>query len=198
MERPGLADVLAVTTDSLCPLLAPTFGPLLGSLIAEYSTWQWVFWSTTIFMVIIQVMGFFFLKETYAPVLLERKAAQLRASSGSKYFKSKFATGDRHWQAIVRKGLIRPFYLFAHEPIIQVFALVQMLVYGQIYLILVTVGTTFTGIYGWKQSVAGCVYLALGVGITGMSQGQGRTMDKVYKYFSDKRNGGKGKPEYRL
>ena len=114
--------------DSLCPLLAPCLGPLLGSLVAEYSTWRWVFWSSTVFMVCVQTLGIFTLRETYAPTLLERKAARLRKETGNSDLHSVYAGEGRHWQIIVRKGLTRPFYLFWHEPIIQVFALIQMLV----------------------------------------------------------------------
>lgn len=68
---------------------------------------------------------------------------------------------------------------------------------GQIYLILVTVGSTFEEIYGFRQSKAGLMYIALGIGITAMSQTQGRLMDRVYGYYTRK-NGGVTKPEYRL
>jgi hypothetical protein len=79
-------------------------------------------------MVCVQVLGLFTLKETYAPTLLERKAERLRKETGNSNLRSIYSGADRHWQTIVRKGLTRPFYLFWHEPIIQVFALIQMLV----------------------------------------------------------------------
>ena len=79
-------------------------------------------------MVCVQTLGIFTLRETYAPTLLERKAARLRKETGNSDLHSVYAGEGRHWQIIVRKGLTRPFYLFWHEPIIQVFALIQMLV----------------------------------------------------------------------
>lgn len=51
--------------------------------------------------------------------------------------------------------------------------------------------------YGFKQSKAGLMYIALGIGITAMSQMQGRLMDRVYGFYTRK-NGGVTKPEYRL
>lgn len=148
-------------------------------------------------MAVVQLLGLWGLKETYAPIILQRKAASIRKANPEKEVRTIYETGDRHWHAVIRKGLFRPFYLFAHEPIIQVFAIIQAVIYGQIYLILVTVSTTFTDVYGWRLAKAGLGYIALGLGITSVSQIGGHLMDRIYRYYSNK-NGGVGKPEFRL
>ncbi len=48
---------------SLAPLLGPAVGPIAGGWIAERSTWRWVFWSTSIVAGMVQIMGFFTLRE---------------------------------------------------------------------------------------------------------------------------------------
>lgn len=55
----------------------------------------------------------------------------------------------------------------------------------------------FEGVYGQEPGIAGLHYFALGIGLSGASQINARTLDKVYRYFKEK-NGGEGKPEYRL
>ena len=55
----------------------------------------------------------------------------------------------------------------------------------------------FQGVYGQSVGIAGLNYLALGIGFTGVSQISARLMDPIYKRFKE-RNGGPGKPEYRL
>lgn len=55
----------------------------------------------------------------------------------------------------------------------------------------------FQGLYGQAPGIAGLHYLALGIGLTGASQFNAMTLDKVYMYFKRK-NGGVGRPEYRL
>jgi hypothetical protein len=62
---------------------------------------------------------------------------------------------------------------------------------------LTTMPTIFGVIYQQKPGIAGLHYLALGVGLSGASQLNARTLDKVYVYFKNK-NGGVGRPEYRL
>ncbi|KAJ3515624.1 hypothetical protein NMY22_g14409 [Coprinellus aureogranulatus] len=54
----------AIAIYSLAPLLGPVIGPVCGGWIAERSTWRWVFWSTSIVDVAIQINGLFFLQES--------------------------------------------------------------------------------------------------------------------------------------
>lgn len=55
----------------------------------------------------------------------------------------------------------------------------------------------FEGVYKQRPGIAGLHYLALGIGLSGASQINARTLDKVYIYYKN-RNGGVGRPEYRL
>ncbi|KAJ7871869.1 major facilitator superfamily domain-containing protein [Mycena olivaceomarginata] len=115
----------ALAIYSLAPLLGPVVGPLCGAFIAEKSTWRWVFWSTSIVDVGIQILGILYLRESYAPFILEQKANQIRASlptegpGPARHVRSKFASEDRTWQQIMKIALTRPFVLFINEPIVQ-------------------------------------------------------------------------------
>ncbi|KAI0833706.1 MFS polyamine transporter [Trametes gibbosa] len=194
----------AIALYSLAPLLGPVIGPTCGAWIAQKSTWRWVFWSTTIADGVVQILGLFFLRETYAPILLEKKAEQMRQSldpekAQKREIRTVFDGQDRHrsWKQIVKKALIRPFVLFYHEPIVQLLGLYMAFVYGTLYLFLTTIPSIFEGVYRQSVGIAGLHYFALGVGLTGASQLNARMLDRVYKYFQEK-NGGVGKPEYRL
>ncbi|RDX43808.1 MFS polyamine transporter [Lentinus brumalis] len=192
----------AIAIYSLAPLLGPVIGPTCGAWIAEKSTWRWVFWSTTIVDAFIQCLGVIFLKETFAPILLERKAALIRKGMDPekgqyREVRTVFDGADRHWKTIVTKALIRPFALFVREPIVQLLGVYMAFIYGTLYLFLTTIPAIFQGVYGQPVGIAGLHYFALGVGLTGASQINARMLDRIYKYFSDK-NGGVGKPEYRL
>src|SRR5271167_3104566 len=68
----------AISIYSLAPLLGPAVGPIAGGFIAENTTWRWVFWSTSIVDAGIQILGIFFLRETYPPSLLSVKAKKMR------------------------------------------------------------------------------------------------------------------------
>ena len=68
---------------------------------------------------------------------------------------------------------------------------------GKRTVFLTTIPTIFQETYRQPVGIAGLHYFALGVGLSGASQLNARMLDKVYKYFTAK-NGGVGRPEYRL
>ncbi|KAF9010981.1 MFS polyamine transporter [Hymenopellis radicata] len=196
----------AIAIYSLAPLMGPVLGPVAGAWISEKTTWRWVFWSTSIFDVAVQALGLFYLRESYAPLLLDRKAAQIRASRAADPEKggthvnvhTVFEKSEpRTWQHIFSKALVRPFVIFVREPIIQVVGLYMAFVYGVFYLYLTTIPTIFRDVYHQNTGIAGLHYIALGIGLTCASQLNARYMDKVYVYFKNK-NGGIGEPEFRV
>ncbi|KAF7791140.1 hypothetical protein EIP86_002151 [Pleurotus ostreatoroseus] len=181
----------AVALFSLAPLLGPVIGPVAGAWIADRVTWRWVFWATTIVDGIIQMLGLLFLQETFAPLLLERKAKRIRQElesdcekSGStpRIVKTRFQmnNSDHQWQQILAKALIRPFKLFFLEPIIQLFGAYMAFVYGVMYLFLTTMPGIFEGVYRESIGIAGLHYIALGLGLTIAAQINARLMDKIY------------------
>jgi hypothetical protein len=108
----------AISLYTLGPLLGPAIGPIAGGFIAEKSTWRWVFWSTTIVTTFIQGLGFFYLQETFAPLLLQRRAAKLRKETGNNKYYTVFDSPDRTATQLLMRSLSRPFRMLATQPII--------------------------------------------------------------------------------
>ncbi|KAI0648903.1 MFS polyamine transporter [Trametes meyenii] len=192
----------AIALFSLAPLLGPVIGPTCGAWVGQRSTWRWVFWATTIVDGFIQLLGLFYLRETFPPVLLERKAQAIRKSMDPEKaqnceIRTVYDSADRQWKNLIKKALIRPFALFANEPIVQLLGLFMAFIYGTLYLFLTTIPSIFEGVYREPVGIAGLNYIALGVGLTGASQINARLLDRIYKHYQDK-NDGVGKPEYRL
>ncbi|KAJ3572441.1 hypothetical protein NP233_g3081 [Leucocoprinus birnbaumii] len=183
---------------SLAPLLGPVIGPVCGGWIAERSTWRWVFWSTSIIDVLIQCAGLVYLKESFAPYLLEQKAKRIRATMDLENSHVKEINPMPSWKDIFGRALTRPFALFAHEPIMQLLGLYMALIYGIFYLFLTTIPAIFTGIYHMPIGTGGLNYIALGIGLTGASQINARYMDKIYVYLRRTRGNGMNEPEFRL
>ncbi|PPQ92011.1 hypothetical protein CVT25_004868 [Psilocybe cyanescens] len=191
----------AIAIYSLAPLLGPVIGPMCGAWIAERSTYRWVFWATSIVDVMVQISGLFFLHETYAPFLLEKKAIQIREklnieNEPRKEVRTIFDS-DRTWKLIFSKALTRPFQIFAHEAIVQILGIYMAFVYGLFYLFLTTIPSIFNNIYHESSGIGGLNYLALGLGLFITSQVNGHYMDRIYGYLKN-RNDGVGEPEFRL
>lgn len=129
---------MAIGLYTLAPLLSPALGPLLGAWIVEKSTWKWCFFSITIFGVIVQVLVFFTLKETYGPRILQMKAQKLREETGNDQLRTTFELNDLRLVSIMRTSLVRVVVLLTTQPIIIFLSVYFAMVYGIIYLMLVS------------------------------------------------------------
>ncbi|KAJ3761999.1 MFS polyamine transporter [Lentinula raphanica] len=196
----------AIAMYALGPMIGPAAGPVIGAWIAARVSWRWVFWSTTIFDVAVQAVGLFLLQETFAPVLLERKAQKLAQSARTdaekgtgKVFTTIYENESRRqvWKYIIQTALIRPFVMFVREPILQLLGVYMAFIYGIFYLFITTMPDIFTINYHESIGIMGLNYLALGLGMVFASWFNSRTMDKIYMYFKG-RNQGIGEPEYRV
>lgn len=65
----------------------------------------------------------FFLPETYAPTLLQRKANHLRHTTGNWALHSKLDEKELTLKEIVEKNLVRPLRMLVTEPIILLLAI---------------------------------------------------------------------------
>jgi hypothetical protein len=80
-------------------------------------------------------MGFFFLRETFAPKLLGVEARKLRKETGNDAWHTEWESPDRTFGKVLRMALIRPFRLLSTQPIVQALALYMAYLYGLMYLV---------------------------------------------------------------
>ncbi len=134
--------------------------------MTEYTTWRWCFWVIVIVNAVVQVIAFFFLRETYAPRLLLVKARALRASTGNLKLQTKWeqSDADRTILGLLRIALSRPWVMLATQPIIQLFALYQAFNFGTLYLLISSFPSLFEGRYGLPRGDASLNYISLAVG----------------------------------
>ena len=183
---------------TLAPLLSPVLGPIIGGFITKYTTWRWVFWSVSIADGFVQLLGFFFLRETYPPRLLGIKSKRLRKSTGNEDWHTKWETPNRTFFNILKAALVRPFILLGTQPIIQLLALYIAFLYGVVYLVLTTMPVLWTERYHESIDIAGLNYISLGVGYLFGTQSTARLNDVIYKLLKDRSGENVGRPEYRL
>jgi multidrug resistance protein len=187
----------AVGIYSLAPLLGPAVGPIAGGFITENTTWRWVFYATTIADGLIQVMGLFFLQETYPPVLLHRKKKQLIKDTGNEALHTEYDHPDRTVMKTLQISFTRPFKLLGTQVIIQVLAVYMAYLYGLIYLVLSTFPGLWENEYNESVGIGGLNYISLGVGFFIGTQTCAPLQDRIYRVLK-KRNNGVGKPEFRV
>ncbi len=142
------------------------------------------------------IISLFFLDETYSPTLLEARAASLRKKHSEPLYRSRYAS-DLPPRTVFNNAILRPLKLLFLSPIVSLLSLHVAFVYGLLYLLFTTFTTVFQGIYGFSTGSAGLTFLGLGVGSILGVVAIGGTSDKIYMYYT-KKNGGEGKPEFRL
>ena len=113
----------AMAAWALGPLLGPAIGPVAGCYLIRAAGWRWVYWLITIIAGVITVFTFFTLKESYAPVILERKAARLRKQTGNPNLRSKFADQSTTPAEKLKQAIVRPLKLLFLVPIVTLMSL---------------------------------------------------------------------------
>ena len=187
----------AMSLYSLGPLLGPAVGPIAGGFIAQYSTWRWSFWATSIVDVFVQVVGLFYLQETYGPKVLKNKAKRLRKETGNQDLYTEFDDAETTLIMKLQRSFSRPFILMGTQPIVQVLGLYMAYLYGVIYLVLGSFAPLWTEVYHEQPGIGGLNYISLGLGPFLGAQVAVLLNDRIYKYLKERYHED-GRPEFRL
>lgn len=104
--------------------------------------------------------------ETYAPVLLRRRAERLSKISGKVYqSKLEIDQGKISLKESFKIALSRPWILLFREPIVFLLSLYMAIVYGTLYMLFAAYPIVFQGVRGWNQGVASLPFLGIMVGM---------------------------------
>ncbi|KAG0128968.1 major facilitator superfamily domain-containing protein [Tuber indicum] len=189
--------VRAMAIFSIGPLLGPICAPVMAGFVVENIDWRWVFWILVILGGVSMVIGMIvFKEETYAVVILNRKAARLRKETGNENLHTIFEVTED-----VRTGFLiaitRPVKMLVMNPVLLMLSLFLAFVYGFLYLLFVTFPILFQGKYGQSIGIAGLNYLGPGVGFMVGLIVFTPLLQKIYLRLTAANNG-VAKPEYRL
>ncbi|KAJ4304370.1 hypothetical protein N0V88_001983 [Collariella sp. IMI 366227] len=156
---------MASSIFAMAPFLGPTIGPIVGGFLGEAEGWRWVEGLMAIFTGVIWIACSIYVPETYAPVLLRRRAAKLSKLTGKVYI-SKM---DQHITATraeqVKATLFRPWILLFTEPIVFLTAIYLAIVYGTLYLLFAAFPIVFQLNRGWSAGIGGLAFVGVAVGM---------------------------------
>ncbi|KAK9469709.1 major facilitator superfamily domain-containing protein [Lipomyces arxii] len=178
-----------------------TGGPPMGATIgAAFATlgkhgWRWSQYFEGIYALVVFVLAITTIPETYPPVLLARKAKQLRFETGNWAYHAKHEEWDFTMKEMVTKHFMRPFAMLA-TPIVTCMSVYGSFVFGILYLGVVAVPFTFADGRQWGTVVATlpCISIFIGVVLGGILNIIGSL---IYSRALKARNG-VSKPEVRL
>ncbi|GAB1216028.1 Efflux pump fub11 [Aspergillus terreus] len=141
-------------------------GPIVGGFLGETEGWRWLHGLMAIFTGVLWLLGTFFVPETYAPVLLRRRARWLSHVTGKVYISTLDA--GKPPVSIVRQckiALTRPWVLLFQEPIVLLTSIYIGIIYGTLYLNFAGYPIIFQQDRGWSAGVAGLPFIGTAVGV---------------------------------
>ncbi|KAJ5675971.1 MFS general substrate transporter [Penicillium macrosclerotiorum] len=146
------------------PVMGPVVGPVAGGFLTENEGWRWVFWVIAIVTGVMTTLCMIWYRESYAPVLLERKAARLRKETGNPNLRTPFDHTLQTKREMFVTSLARPFKLLFRSPIVALMSTFAAISYGYLYLMFTTITSIFEDVYGFSTGIAGLAYLGFGIG----------------------------------
>ncbi|KAH6653053.1 major facilitator superfamily domain-containing protein [Truncatella angustata] len=153
---------LVMSIWSIAPLNGPVTGPVIGGFVFQYLGWRWDNWLVLI-LAGVGTMTMFTAKETYSPIILQKKAARVRKEMEDERWWSRY-DNKVSLPELVKVNLMRPFVLFFTEPILWFFNLWISLIYGILYLCFVAYPIVFQQYRGWGPGISGLAFVGIGIG----------------------------------
>ncbi|KAK9329386.1 major facilitator superfamily domain-containing protein [Lipomyces starkeyi] len=175
------------------PLIAPVVG---GFIVNSYLGWRWSEYITMIWGFFCFALIVLFVEETYAPVILVRKAAKLRRVTGNWGIHARLEQTELDFQGLIEKNFSRPLKMLFTEPIMFLVTIYNAFIYGILYLLLEAYPIIFVQGYGMSASVGELPYIGM---IVGQLIGCGIVLSfEPITIRAIKANGNKPVPEMRL
>jgi multidrug resistance protein len=188
---------LAMSLFAAAPFLGPVLGPIIGGFLGEGPGWRWVLGFLAAFSGFFWIVGSLLVPETYAPVLLRKRAQKLSKMTG-KVYKSKpeVDRGAVSLAQTMKITLSRPWILLFKEPIVLLLSIYMAIIYGTLYMLFAAFPIVYQQNRGWSSGIGGLSFLGIMVGMI---------FAVTYSIFDNKRyiraeeeNDGLAPPEARL
>ncbi|CAG7924288.1 unnamed protein product [Penicillium olsonii] len=180
------------------PLFGPSLGPITCDFLAVSQGWRWVQGLITIFSGVVFLAGSTCIPETFAPVLLRKRAAKLTKITGAVH-KSRLDVSDAHRtpRQIFAKTMVRPWVLLFFVPIVLLLSIYMAIIYGTMYMQFAAFPIVFEDNLKWPQSISGLSFVGM---LTGQLLGcvYSSFDDIRYKKVADSDPYGRPPPEARL
>ncbi|RHZ46920.1 uncharacterized protein CDV56_103490 [Aspergillus thermomutatus] len=158
----GIAIAMFSSMVFLGPLLAPFIG---GFINMSYLSWRWTAYIPAFMGYAALVLNFFFLKESYPPVILIYKAAELRRRTKNWGIHAKQEEIEIDLQELLVNNFSRPLRLLIREPLILAVTVYLSFIYGLLYCFLTAYTLVYQGVYHMNAGVGGLPLFGMVAGL---------------------------------
>ncbi|KAJ5908613.1 hypothetical protein N7495_001295 [Penicillium taxi] len=150
---------------SAAPFMGPAIGPLVGGYLFDNCGWRWLYWLQLILAFCAWALVTFTVPETYAPILLRKRAAKLRKAENDEKYTTEAELDPRPLGQKLSIYLWRPFQLLFLEPIVFLISIYMSVLYGLLYMFFVAFPIVYQDGKGWSASKTGLMFIPLAVGV---------------------------------
>ncbi|OJJ83248.1 MFS transporter [Aspergillus glaucus CBS 516.65] len=173
---------------SAAPFLGPAIGPLVGGFLGDASGWRWLYWLQLILAGVAWFLITFTVPETYAPIILKRRAKKLRKAENDPTYVTEGELNALPMKEKLQIVFFRPFQLLFLEPIVLFIAIYMSVLYGLLYMFFVAYPIVYQEGKGWSAGSTGLMFIPLAIGVV-MSAMCAPFVNKHYLHVSAQYNG---------
>lgn len=158
---------LAITVFSMTVFSGPLLAPFIGGFIVlnPHMGWRWTGYITAMMGFLAFGLDLLFLEETYPPVVLVNKAADLRRRTKNWGIHAKQEEIEVDFRELITKNFSRPLRILVTEPIVLLLSIYMAFIYGLLYLFLTAYPIVFQRIHGMNLGVGGLPYFGMVLGM---------------------------------
>ena len=158
---------LAITVFSMTVFSGPLLAPFIGgfTVINPHLGWRWTEYFVAMMGFLALALNVLFLEETYPPVVLVSKAAELRRRTRNWGIHAKQEEIEVNANELITKNFSRPLRLLVTEPIVLLITIYMAFIYGLLYLFLTAYPIVFQEIHGMNPGVGGLPYFGMVFGM---------------------------------
>lgn len=162
---PARQRALALSLFAAGPFMGPALGPIIGGFLGMAAGWRWVEGFLAALAGFSWLTMALFVPETYAPILLRRRAERLSRLTGKVYL-ARLDIGHRaSLGEVLGKSLSRPWILLFREPIVLLLSIYIALIYGALFMTFGAFPIVYQEGRGWNEGVGGLSFLGIMVGM---------------------------------
>ncbi|EMR66766.1 hypothetical protein MGN70_012336 [Eutypa lata] len=155
----------AITLFSMTVFTGPLLAPFVGGFITQsYLGWRWTEYIVSFMGFLAFALDLLFLRETYPPVILIAKAAELRRRTQIWGIHAKQEEIEVDFGELLQKNFTRPMRLLFGEPIVTAISVYMAFIYGLLYLFLTAYAFVFQGVHHFNSGESGLAFFGMIVG----------------------------------
>lgn len=155
---------LALSFFSFCPYSGPVISLIVNGFIAtDTERMDLIIWVNMAFAGVMWIMVSL-MPETYAPVILKRRAKKLRKETGNDKIMTEQEATPLSFKEMVNECLIRPLKFVVTEPLLDLVCAFVALIYAYLYAFFFAYPYIFSTLYGFGDDKIGLMFIQILIG----------------------------------